>query len=648
MGESIRQLAAVMFTDMVGFTALMQKDEQKAKSNRDRHRKILEKHIFEHLGKILQYYGDGTLSIFGSAIEAVICAKEIQLELQKEPQVPLRIGIHLGDIVYEDDGAYGDGLNVASRIESLSVAGAVLFSDKVHDEIKNQPELTKKSLGNYELKNVTRPVEVFALTHEGLTVPEPGELKGKGKKAENSVAVLPFVNMSADPENEYFSDGITEELINALTKVENLLVTSRTSSFAFKGKNHDIREIGSQLDVGTILEGSVRKAGNKVRITAQLINISDGYHFWSEVFDRELEDIFEVQDEISKMIASKLKKELISKKIKEPLVKSRTKNLEAYNLLLKGKFYFNKWSPPDVFKAMEFFKNASKKDPNYPLPYTWIAGCYSFLGAIGALPPQDAYPKAKEFALKSLELNNNLPEAHLSIGLVKLFFEWDWKGVRKSLQRAIELNPSYAGAYQFYAMYLKLMDKTEDAIRIAEQAHFLDPLSAPICDCLGDIYFHAGRFDLAIEQYRKTLELDPKYGTAHYGLGWTYWEKGEHKEALEIFEKIRKMPGSELWGISFLSYAYARLGNEEKAQEYLKELEKKKRTDKEVSYDIFLAIIYSGLRNYDNVFYHLDKAYHERHGSLIFMKNRSWKEIQKDPRFKTLMDKMGLPFKTGN
>ena len=644
MGESIRQLAAVMFTDMVGFTALMQKDEQKAKSNRDRHRKILEKHIFEHLGKILQYYGDGTLSIFGSAIEAVICAKEIQLELQKEPQVPLRIGIHLGDIVYEDDGAYGDGLNVASRIESLSVAGAVLFSDKVHDEIKNQPELTKKSLGNYELKNVTRPVEVFALTHEGLTVPEPGELKGKGKKAENSVAVLPFVNMSADPENEYFSDGITEELINALTKVENLLVTSRTSSFAFKGKNHDIREIGSQLDVGTILEGSVRKAGNKVRITVQLIKTSDGYHFWSEVFDRELEDIFEVQDEISRKIASKLKKELIDEKIKEPLVKSRTKDLEAYNLLLKGKFYFNKWSPPDAYKALEFFKKALKKDLNYPLPYTWIAGCYSFLGAVGYLPPQDAYPKAKEYALKSLELDSNLPDAHLSIGLVKFFFEWDWEGVKKSLLKSIELNPSYAVAHQFYAMYLKLMDKTEDAVREAEQAYFLDPLSAPICDCLGDIYFHAGRFDLAIEQYRKTLELNPNFGNAYYGLGWTYWEKGEQKKALEIFEKIQKMPGSEFWGITFSSFAYARMGKKKKALECLKKIEEKKRIEKEISCDIYLAIIYAGLENYDKVFYHLEKAYNERQGGFIFIKNRPWKGLHKDTRFKTLMDKSGLPF----
>ncbi len=648
MPESIRQLAAVMFTDMVGFTALMQKNETKAREDRDRHRKILEKYIFEHLGKILQYYGDGTLSIFGSAIEAVNCAIKIQTDLQKEPKIPLRIGIHLGDIVYEDDGAYGDGLNIASRIESLSVPGAVLISDRVYDEIKNQPSLKSKSLGKFELKNVNRLVEIYALINKGLTIPKPEEIQGKGKAETKSIAVLPFINMSADPENEYFSDGISEELINALTRVKGLLVTSRTSSFAFKGKSHDIREIGSQLDVGTILEGSVRKAGNKVRITAQLISTSDGYHFWSEVYDRELKDIFNVQDEISRIIANKLRDDLGGEITAESLVKSRTNNLEAYNLLLKGKFYFHKWSPPDVFKALEFFNKASKKAPDYSLPYTWIAGCYSFLGAIGYLPPQEAYPKAKEYALKSLEIDVNLPEAHLSIGLVKLFFEWDWIGVKKSLQKAIELNPSYAGAHQFYAIYLKLIDKTEDAVREAELAHFLDPLSAPICDCLGDIYFHVGRFDLAIEQYNKTLELDPNFGNAYYGLGWTYWEKGEREKALEIFERIQKIPGSELWGLSFLSFAYARMGNEKKARKCLEKLEKVKQYEKKVACDIFFAIINAGLKEYDKVFYYLERAYNERHGGLIFIKNRPWKGIHKDPRFKTLMNKIGLPLKIPN
>ena len=302
--SAIRMLAAIMFTDMVGYTALMQKDEKKAKSLRDRHRSVLDEIINKHQGRILQYYGDGTLVIFGSAIESVLCAVEIQRELQKEPVIPLRIGIHSGDIVYDDEGVYGDGVNIASRIEALSISGAVLISDKLYSEIKNHPSLLAESLGSYQLKNVIEPIEIFALINPGLKIPSQLQLKIKeGYKEKNSIAVLPFVNMSTDPENEYFSDGITEEILNALTKVEGLKVTSRTSSFAFKGKNEDIREIGNKLNVNSVLEGSVRKFSNKVRITAQLINTKDGYHLWSEVYNRNLEDIFDVQDEISRQIA---------------------------------------------------------------------------------------------------------------------------------------------------------------------------------------------------------------------------------------------------------------------------------------------------------------------------------------------------------
>jgi adenylate cyclase len=275
---SIRMLAAIMFTDMVGYTALMQQDEAKAKEKRDRHRKVLDELVTSHQGRILQFYGDGTLSIFGSAIEAVNCAVEIQKELRKDPYIPIRIGIHSGDIVYEDEGVYGDGVNVASRIENLSVAGGVLLSEKVYDEIQNHPYLKAVYVGKHNLKNVMRPVKIFAVTTDGLTIPTIQEIAAKSNGGGKSIAVLPFVNMSGDPENEYFSDGITEEILNALTKVDGLLVTSRTSSFVFKGKNEDIRQIGEKLNVTHVLEGSVRRAGNKVRITAQLINTSDGYH----------------------------------------------------------------------------------------------------------------------------------------------------------------------------------------------------------------------------------------------------------------------------------------------------------------------------------------------------------------------------------
>ena len=398
MQERKRILAAIMFTDMVGYTALMQEDEKQAKVNRDRHRKVLEEKIAEHDGKILQYYGDGTLSIFSSGVEAVLSAIEIQKILLEEPVIPLRIGIHIGDIVKEDDGIYGDGVNIASRIESISVSGANLISDKLQDELNNQPDIVTRSLGSFELKNVKKPVEIFAINEKGIKLPAARDLKLEKARSIKSIAVLPFVNMSADKENEYFSDGITEEILSALVKVDGLQVTSRTSSFAFKNKNIDAREIANQLSVNTILEGSVRKAGNKVRIAAQLINSADGYHIWSDVYDRNLEDIFEVQDEIASKIANTLREKLTGKEKKEPLVTTATKNLEAYNLYLKGKYYLFKWTPESGKRGIKYLEQAIAEEPDFALAHSTLAFCYTLLGAYGSIPTKIAFARAKEMA----------------------------------------------------------------------------------------------------------------------------------------------------------------------------------------------------------------------------------------------------------
>ena len=270
--NATRRLSAIMFTDMVGYTALVQEDERQAKEHRDQHRALLNDAVNRFGGKILQYYGDGTLSTFASAVAGVRCAVWIQQMVREKPSVPLRIGLHLGDIIEEENAVFGDGVNIASRIQSISIPGAVLISGKVYDEIKNHHDLSALRMGEFVLKNVKRPLEIYAVNAEGLKTPGPHDLDGARADTRSSIAVLPFVNMSADSENEYFSDGIAEEIINALTKVANLRVTARTSSFMFNGRNNDIREIGKQLNVHKVLEGSVRKAGDRVRITAQLIN----------------------------------------------------------------------------------------------------------------------------------------------------------------------------------------------------------------------------------------------------------------------------------------------------------------------------------------------------------------------------------------
>src|SRR4051812_38909037 len=392
----MRQLAAIMFSDMYGYTALMQQNEQLAKDKRRRLKEVLETSVSGFNGKILQYYGDGALSIFNSAVDGVNCAVEIQQTLQHEPRVELRIGLHTGDISIENESIYGDGVNLASRIESLAVPGSIFISENVFNEIRNQENLTAREMGYFELKNVIRPVRIFAIDNKGLVVPTRDALKGKTKQPSNRLAVLPFVNMSADAENEYFSDGITEELLNALTKVDGLQVTSRTSAFAFKGKNTDIREIGIQLNVDRILEGSVRKAGNRVRITAQLINATDGYHIWSENYDRNLTDIFEVQDEISGIIANKCRKNLAAREHEESLIKVPTQSLEAYTHYLKGLYFHNKITPNDTYKAIECFEKAIALAPDYAQTYEMTAACYALLGATGKMQPNIVFELVKK------------------------------------------------------------------------------------------------------------------------------------------------------------------------------------------------------------------------------------------------------------
>lgn len=297
-----RRLSAIMFTDMVGYTKLVQEDESRARRDRDRWRSLLDRHARRHGGRTLQFYGDGALTVFDSAVAAVESAVAIQRDLLEEPRVLLRTGIHTGDVVYDREGVFGDGVNVASRIQGLATPGAVLASGKVFDEIKNQPHLATASLGEFRLKNVQRPVRVYAVAADGVALPGAHAVAARGSRAPESIAVLPFVSMSFDPEDEVFSDGMTEELINLLTRVDGLRVTARTSSFAFKERQEDIRDIASKLGVRMVLEGSVRRAADRVRVTAQLIDATSGYHLFSETYDRLLEDVFEVQDEIAREI----------------------------------------------------------------------------------------------------------------------------------------------------------------------------------------------------------------------------------------------------------------------------------------------------------------------------------------------------------
>ena len=637
--EATRQLAAIMFTDMEGYTALMQKNEQEAIERRNRHRQVIEKTMADHGGKIIQYYGDGTLSIFSSAIHAVNAGIAMQLLFRKPPQIPLRIGIHIGDISVDDSGVYGDGVNIASRIESFAVAGSVFISDKVFDEIKNQPTINTISMGLFNLKNVSRPVEVIAIANEGLAVPQPNDLKGRTSDPKNKLAVLPFVNMSNDADNEYFSDGIAEELINTLSKIDGLQLTCRTSSFSFKGKNQDVREIGKALNVSRVLEGSVRKSGSRVRITAELVNTADGYHLWSETFDRNLDDIFELQDEIAGIIANRMREQLVNKTAEAP---EPSQNIEAYQLYLKGLFFFNKGTPADYYKALQFFEEAITLDTSFANAHAMIASCYAALTSIGNVNPANVMEKVRTASRNAIRLNSQLPQSYLAMAMLQLYFEFQFDEAHNNINKAFLISPNSSDAHYAASHYYTIINDKERMVEEAELALRSDPLSLMKNNQLGEALLFARRIDEAEKQFLKTLELDPNWRTPMRNLSFVYMANGNYKKSYEFADRIRREVNQPGKGITCYILTLALLGKKEEARHWLEQLLRRE-NEPHVTLQGDLGICHAVLGDMDKAFFYLNEAY-EKHVATIFFPLRYPHNelLNKDERYWQLLDKMGL------
>jgi TolB-like protein len=461
-----------------------------------------------------------------------------------------------------------------------------------------------------------------------------------GEEWQNSIAVLPFANMSADPEQEYFCDGIAEEIINALSHIESLRVIARTSAFAYKGKHEDVREIGRKLDVETLLEGSVRKAGSRLRITAQLVKVEDGSHLWSERYDRNLEDIFAIQDEISLAIVDNLKIKLLGKE-KAKLMKRHSNNPEAYNIYLKGRYFWNRRFEGGLPKSIKFFQKAMEMDPLFPLPYVGIADAMINLGVYTFLSPKEAFPKAIAMAKTALDMDATLAEAHASLGYTYFLYDWDWDAAEKELKRALDLNPNYAQAHMWYAGYLLGMGRGDEGISEAKRALELEPLSLPFNAYLGAALFFAHRYDESIEQLRKTIELDPSFQLARIWLGDAYVLNSMWKEAITEFQRVLTAAGDMIYALGMLGWVFALSGQKEKALEVynrLKELSK----ERYVSH-MLRSLVPLGLRNKDQTFEHLEKAIQDRDPQVVLtIQFPMWDSIRSDPRFKKLLKKIHL------
>lgn len=466
----------------------------------------------------------------------------------------------------------------------------------------------------------------------------------------NSIAVLPFTNMSADQENEYFCDGLAEELLNALAKIENLKVAARTSAFSFKGKNANVSDIGATLGVKSVLEGSVRKSGNRLRITVQLINAADGYHLWSERYDREMKDIFDVQDEITLAVVDALKVKLLGKD-KEVVLRRYIENPEAYELYLKGRYHYNKHTIEDWFKGIEYFEKAIEIEPEYAPAYAQIALSYVTLSFFGLFSAEETFPKGKAVVTRALEIDDQSAEAHSALANIHLYYDWDFAAAEREFRRAVELNPNDANTRWRLGLFLVSQDRSVKAIKEAERAVVLDPLSLVANLYAGFIYLLAEHLDGSHKQVGRMIQIEPNFHGAYWLKGGLYLLQEEYEEAVEALEKAMALGGTPIVK-SYLGCAYGLVGKRDQALAVLNELLEVR--EKRYMSAFNIARVYNGLGEIDNACAWLEKAVEERNGETIFLKvgtkvgrRAMWRHtLRADPRYQDILRRIGLAAKS--
>lgn len=468
---------------------------------------------------------------------------------------------------------------------------------------------------------------VFALRGEQEDTAEPA-----------SIAVLPFVNMSSDPENEYFTDGLTEELISALSNVPGMRVVARTSVFRFKGKSEDVRKIGAELNARMVLEGSVRKSGGRLRITAQLVNAADGYENWSRTYRVDMKDLFSVQEEIAGAIASSL----IGRQRNLNLLPGRTGSLAAYHAYLKGRFYLNKWSEEGFRRSIEYFELAITKDPTLASAYAGLADAQFVLACYGHQASNELMPKARMAAERALELNGSLAEAHVSLGAVRALYDWDWEGSEREFQQAIDLDADRAAAYQWYGVLcLMPQGRFAEAAAAIRRARDLDPLSAPINTALGLVCFVQGAYDDAERSFQRALEMDPGFYLAHWWSGVIYLSQSKLLKALAAFRRAGAVSPRTPDEVARFSYGEGLVGRRVKARRILENLI---RTAREHYFSpAMIAAIHVVLGETEAAFARLEEAYEARDAWLAWLAvDRRFTPLRNDPRFKALLEKIGI------
>jgi serine/threonine protein kinase len=484
-------------------------------------------------------------------------------------------------------------------------------------------------------------VLLVALLLAGTAIAYFGYFGRADKDAITSIAVLPFVNASADPNMEYLSDGLAESLINSLSQLPKLRVVPRSTVFRYKGREVDPQTVGRELGVRAVLTGKLVQRGDTLSIQTELVDVAEESQLWGEQYNRKLADLLAVQEEISREISEKLRIRLSGEERKQ-LAKRYTENTEAYQLYLKGRYYWNKRTPEDLKKGIGYFQQAIDIDPNYALAFAGLADSYIIFGNFGLLPPKEVYPKARGAAQKALEIDGNLAEAQVSMAFVKALFEWDWQGADAGFKRAIELNPNYGPAHQWYGVYLAGAGRLTEAVAQAQRAQEVDPLSLTINSVVGWMLYFDRQYDRAIEQEKKTLEMDPNFVLSYRYRGMAYEQKGMYPEAIADLQNAVTLSGSRTTVLGPLGHAYAIAGRRSEARKVLDEVMQLRARAYFPSYEI--ALIYTGMGEKDQAFEWLDKAYEERSPWLIHLRvDPRFETLYSDPRYADMLRRIGLP-----
>lgn len=670
-----RLLAAIMFTDIEGYTSLMQYNEDDAVALRKRHRDIFEAKLDKFGGKLVQYFGDGTLSVFNSSVNAVECAIDMQLAFLEEPNIPVRIGIHVGDIIYSKDDIIGDAVNIASRIESGAVAGSILISDKVHDQIRNHKHIQTKFLDAFELKNINDTMPLFAIANEGLIIPDPKKIKGKLNLVKNeietkkktykrliyfgsflillafmliyfyrdnknlpqdySIAVLPFENLSTDDDSDIFRDGITEDILTNLSKLKELRVISRTSIERYKNTKKSIPEIAKELGVAYILEGSIRKYGDKIRVTAQLIDAKTDEHIWADNYDKILTDIFHIQSEVSKEIVDALQLNLTFEEM-QGLASIPTTNIEAYQLFLRGRQEADKRTKESIEKSIEFYKKAIALDSSYAEAYAEIANSVFLETYYAGADPIEATKQANDYLNSAERIDSKVARIYTVKGLL-YNHQKEFDKAKEAFEKSIMLSPNDVTARHQYATFYFYTEQYEKQLEQAEIAYRLDPLSfATVSN-----YFSALTYNEKFDEAEKLIndivanntESDPFVINRLYMR--LYMAVPNFKKAIDPLKFLAfKDPAY----FRLLGYSYAQLGdsvNAYKAIDSIKNKEKSRLKNHRI------AVVFAGLHKPDSVFYYLDTI---RNKSKLFNSNRLYyfDEIKTDSRYQSLLKSHGI------